>query len=962
MANPIKLTDIFEYDASIKMIEESLDNIAKKMDHIVGIAQNMKKTKFAPDDMDSAVEKAKALEKVHKKLAETRDEEIVKLRAYQLGLQKIKKIQDLELKASLELDNTYSSMISNIKLLNEKLNNLTDDQKKNTTEGKAMVKQYKALIIEQAKQKKAKSDEIRLAKLAAKEADAEKGSYNQLSAEYSRLKIELNKMSASRRENTKEGKAMVARSKEVYDEMKRLQEITGKHTLNVGNYSDAISGLSGSLGQIPGINTRIVDSGQEVLVVFRKISKHPIVAALVALAAVAAALGSSYLKSSAGASKMDKIQGALKGSTVALSSAFKDLTTGNLKGFWGRLTDIFHAYEGMNRSTRVYNRQNAESTKTIGDLEVQMAKYNDRVGDGTLSFNELKEANEKVLSIEQKIAMERYKIADNNFKLISADINARRNAGREVSHLLQQEADAYAERSDAQAQLTAAKEKAAKESRTIRQDELEQELDYLIDGFDTIRKIEEKSINELGYFDDKIDSFKKLKDSAEESFNAQIAIIEEFSGKKIDADSFIEESNIKVINSRVKDLKMSDTAKKRFLEIIRERKLAVSELWELEVKIYKDEKKRKKQENQEIQKYSLERIDLEYDVEIQLIELSNKSEQEKTRLKLEAEKDRLEKILQQRIDFEKAGGEIMSTLELQNIKNSIELVDKKINSIKSKDSSIYAKLGFILSDDEKAGFEDSISFVKEQITELAALQTKLAEQKLEEGNRALEEAQLGLQAEIALKEAGLAYDVEGAKKQVEIAKNQQRELLEDRRKAQQTELALQSIEQGVNLVTAASKIYAQIGEPITASILVGAMFAAFAASKVKAYQLTKKTFRKGGFENIDKGGSHESGNDVNVGYTLSSDLRAERGEALTVWNHKALKYYGASAIERLTNDINGLRVSNYLEDSGAKEAIVVNMDTSDLSRTMNKNLTKQTYTTGMHRVVRVGNKTVRYAI
>lgn len=37
---------------------------------------------------------------------------------------------------------------------------------------------------------------------------------------------------------------MVAETKAIYEEMKRLQEVTGKTSLNVGNYSDAAKGLT----------------------------------------------------------------------------------------------------------------------------------------------------------------------------------------------------------------------------------------------------------------------------------------------------------------------------------------------------------------------------------------------------------------------------------------------------------------------------------------------------------------------------------------------------------------------------------------------------------------------------------------------------------------------------------------------------------------------------------------------
>lgn len=51
-------------------------------------------------------------------------------------------------------------------------------------------------------------------------------------------------MTVEEREATEEGRKLVAETKAIYEEMKRLQEVTGKTSLNVGNYSDAAKGLT----------------------------------------------------------------------------------------------------------------------------------------------------------------------------------------------------------------------------------------------------------------------------------------------------------------------------------------------------------------------------------------------------------------------------------------------------------------------------------------------------------------------------------------------------------------------------------------------------------------------------------------------------------------------------------------------------------------------------------------------
>lgn len=95
-----------------------------------------------------------------------------------------------------------------------------------------------------AKLKQAQKEANELNKLTTRLNQSTEGSYNRLSAQYSINKIYLNNMTVEEREATEEGRKLVAETKAIYEEMKRLQEATGKTSLNVGNYSDAAKGLT----------------------------------------------------------------------------------------------------------------------------------------------------------------------------------------------------------------------------------------------------------------------------------------------------------------------------------------------------------------------------------------------------------------------------------------------------------------------------------------------------------------------------------------------------------------------------------------------------------------------------------------------------------------------------------------------------------------------------------------------
>lgn len=95
-----------------------------------------------------------------------------------------------------------------------------------------------------AELKQAQKEANELNKLTTRLNQSAEGSYNRLSAQYSINKIYLNNMTVEEREATEEGRKLVAETKAIYEEMKRLQEATGKMSLNVGNYSDAAKGLT----------------------------------------------------------------------------------------------------------------------------------------------------------------------------------------------------------------------------------------------------------------------------------------------------------------------------------------------------------------------------------------------------------------------------------------------------------------------------------------------------------------------------------------------------------------------------------------------------------------------------------------------------------------------------------------------------------------------------------------------
>ena len=93
-------------------------------------------------------------------------------------------------------------------------------------------------------------EQQRVDKLLVEIENSKEGSYKRLSAQYRLNKIRLNEMTAEERKTVGVGKELETETRLIYEEMSRLQQATGKYTLEVGHYQNALKGLPGPIGQV----------------------------------------------------------------------------------------------------------------------------------------------------------------------------------------------------------------------------------------------------------------------------------------------------------------------------------------------------------------------------------------------------------------------------------------------------------------------------------------------------------------------------------------------------------------------------------------------------------------------------------------------------------------------------------------------------------------------------------------
>lgn len=323
------------------------------------------------------------------------------------------------------------------------------------------------------------------------------------------------------------------------------------------------------------------------------------------------------------------------------------------------------------------------------------------------------------------------------------------------------------------------------------------------------------------------------------------------------------------------------------------------------------------------------------------------TEEEKTRYKLQAEKERLQQLL----ELVKGGQMQMSDVEVQTVKNTIAKLDQEIDKSKKKekgDQDIYDLLGIKLDDDAKAAISDSVGFALDNLGSILDANVQLKEQALQAAQERTEAAKSNLEAEIEARNNGYANDVETARKELELSKQNEQKALKEKQKAQRQQQALDTLMQTSSLITASAEIWKSLaGIPIVGHALavaaIATMWASFAAAKIKARQVTKAedtTYGEGGMEFLD-GGSHQSGNDVDLGTTPDGRRRrAEGGEAFAIINktstrkyRKALpaiiksinqgtfekKYIGAFSNDGVTISVNGVAFDSQQLEKDVKE-------------------------------------------
>ena len=796
-----------------------------------------------------------------------------------------------------------------------------------------------------------RNEENRMTKLQIQLNRSAEGSYNQLSAQYSLNKMAINNLTKAERENDPAAKKLIEETKAIYEEMKRMQEATGKFQLNVGNYENAITNAVG-------INSKWYNGMKEISAMFEgglaeglknctsligalgkqflALLANPIVLTIAAVTAAFAALAKGISTSEENTNALNRVlapfERILAGVLDTLQSAagfvlkvvegFENLAMGAAR-LVEKLPLVGNAIKSVNdaleknieleREKQAIAKDSRKVTTQEAKLQYEIAVLR-RKAQQTDNPKERAALLNKAIQKEKQISNMRVSLAQRELYVMKEKAKQSQNDAETNDAIAKKEAEVWNYRTQA-------------EMRSLR----------MVRQIATANKQLNKSTGGGGSrvtTNPEVEAAKQALEERRKIEDATIALVE---------DSYLRERMTIVANyqRKVEDLKGNEEYITKMTELLyQQRDMKLADLAEKQAQ---DEAAREKKDYDERIRIAEElikkreavvrageiAINQEYDFSVSEAELEE-NENKKTDLRLKAEKKRLEALLAL---YEK-DGKTLTQKEIATIKNSIAAVNQEIEK-NSKNKDIYDLLGFNLSDEKKEAINTSLSYAMDGLNQFISAYAEAADKKRQLADAEVERTQDVLQAEIEARSKGYANEVDTARKEVENAKKNQQKAIEQQRRAQRIQIALDTAAQASNLITATSAIWKDLHFP-WAIPAIAIMWASFAAAKIKAMQAVGAGTEEYGEGTVEllEGGSHQSGHDIDLGTKKDgTKRRAEGGEFFAVINKRNSRKYRREIPAVIASLNNGTFAEKYLNAYGSGDInITADAPERDLSR------------------------------
>ena len=290
------------------------------------------------------------------------------------------------------------------------------------------------------------------------------------------------------------------------------------------------------------------------------------------------------------------------------------------------------------------------------------------------------------------------------------------------------------------------------------------------------------------------------------------------------------------------------------------------------------------------------KLDVDQAYEESVFNLREHSEKQIARFQLQQQKERLKaEIVAQRalLDLQTGEQKALTEKTIKTLENQINAIDRQLKK-GAKVSNIWELFGF--NSDAAEALKTITDQILSSLREITQARLEAAEEALASAQRESDAAQRFLELELEARNAGYANMVDTARKELELSKKKEAEALAEKKKAQQAQANIDTLTQISSLITASANIWSALsGIPVVGVALalagVATMWGSFAFSKMRAAQIAKESYGEGTVELL-KGGSHQSGHDIDLGTKSDGTRRrAEGGEFFAVINKRNSRKY-----------------------------------------------------------------------
>ena len=922
-----------------------------------------------------------------------------------------------EMKATIQTD--AAALVKSM----QSVSGATDDQRQviqqTAKQAEDLAEQMKAVRDAEIKAtndlnvaKAANKEYNQLLKLQAELSRSQEGSYNRLSAQYRINKIRLNEMSQAERETTESGKKLEAETRKIYEEMSRLQKATGKYTLEVGHYENALKAIPGPMGKIIGMGTQWRDSMAKTkeavsgLAGSLGVSTGGLMAVIGGTAAAVAGVVGAF-KLWIDSARQTQVAGdALNREIAGLNSVWsvfqKSVATFDFSNFIDNarraarasreLFDVLdEAYE-REWSIRLRRAQAGPELETLRETMNDARKSKkERITAGEQYLEKLEGFynEEKVLRKDiEKARLDEFFETTNRTKYKT---EAEEEAAKEELRNYIVEYNINRDRIKEAKKVIAAEDEVSKQRTMIygRDQQMQQAADAA------------RAQKARDYLKTVSDEQKKLADIVRQyglASNEQLESYNQALYASAQAESAYQTDTMR-INTRLNSLRAKDAnegsnySKAKIKQLEDEAKAAQRAAEETE-KLLRAEAKRRADAIKAEQDAWLAQLNKERET-IQLqIDATEEGSQERERLRINMLYKQWEieialnnaKTEEMRQDESLINAKWNKLIRDQRVKAGLDTATdvtvaaaNAVTKAKKRTGGDLIDLIFGTKDGEQGekleGIKDAlrmtINSVMDSVSSLISSWEQAGDAAVAAAEKQVESAQKVLDAEREAHAQGYANNVRRAEQELALAKKTQAKAQKQKEDAQKAQLAIDSITQASSLVTASAEIWQSLGGipivgPALAAAAITLMFGTFLAAKIKAAQVSKETYGDGHVEMLE-GGSHASGHDISLGRKADgTERRAEGGEFFAVINKRNSRRY-RDVIPDVINAFNdGTFAEKYQRANESLAGYAVNLIGADLSHlekgvdTIAKQGEERRMIEGGYVVVRYKNLTRRY--